>query len=265
LIEDGVRDCPNTKKCTFWGEFMSELRATPDDDELVAFTSVRRIIAQRMRDSKATSPHALIAREVDYEAVKQARDASGEQFRQREGFGLSYLAFSACATVAALKDFPQLNASVQGDALVVHRRINLGIAVDLPQGGLVVPVVHDAAALTLTDMARRIRDLAQRARSQKLMMADITGGTFTITNTGPFGTLLTGAIINQPEVAILATDGIVRRPVVVSHDGVESIAIRSIGLASVNFDHRAVDGAYVARFLARLDAVLQERDWIGDL
>ena len=139
------------------------------------------------------------------------------------------------------------------DALIVHRDINLGIAVDLDNEGLIVPVVHNAEELNLRGMARRIRELADRARTRRLTLDDISGGTFSITNAGPFGTLLTGAIINQPQVAILSTDGVARKPVVIElPDGTESIAIHSVGLAAMTFDHRAVDGAYVARFLARV-------------
>ena len=245
---------------------MSDSNVELGDDEIIAFPKIRQIIAQRMLGSKATSPHTLMAKELDYEAVDQVRHLHGAAFKEVEGFGLTYLSFSACATVQSLSEFPHLNASVVDDSLVVHRAINLGLAVDLPQGGLIVPVVHDARNLTLRVMAQRIHDLVQRARSGKLGLADISGGTFTITNTGSFGTLLTGAIINQPEVAILATDGIARRPAVVSSpEGVESIVVRSIGVASINFDHRAVDGAYVARFLSRLREILVDRDWASEL
>lgn len=236
------------------------------EDEVIPFTKVRRLIAQRMVQSKAISPHTLMARELDYEAVDAVRHQHGAAYKETEGFSLTYLSFNVCAAVQALRAFPHLNASVVDDALIVHRSINVGIAVDLPNGGLVVPVIHNAQELTLREMARRIHDVAERARNGKLNMDDITGGTFTITNTGPFATLLTGAIINQPEVAILATDGVARRPVVeTSPGGEESITVRSIGNASINFDHRALDGAYVARFLAHLADVLRNRDWVGEL
>lgn len=152
------------------------------------------------------------------------------------------------------------------DALIVHHDVHLGIAVDLDNEGLIVPVVHHAEELTLRGMARRIRDLADRARSKRLSLDDISGGTFSITNAGPFGTFITGAIINQPQVGILSTDGVSRKPVVVTlPDGSESIAIHSVGLAAMSFDHRAVDGAYVARFLARFAEIIDGRDWAGEL
>jgi 2-oxoglutarate dehydrogenase E2 component (dihydrolipoamide succinyltransferase) len=235
-------------------------------DEIVPFTNIRRRTAEHMTRSKATSAHTLMVKEIDYERVEQIRRSHGGRFRDEEGFSLTYLPFVARATVEALAEFPHLNASVGDDALVVHHDINLGIAVDLDNEGLIVPVVHNAEELNLRGMARRIRDVADRARTKRLSLDDISNGTFSITNAGPFGTLITGAIINQPQVAILSTDGVSRKPVVVElPDGSESIGIHSVGLVAINFDHRAVDGAYVARFLSRLSNILDDRDWAGEL
>jgi pyruvate dehydrogenase E2 component (dihydrolipoamide acetyltransferase) len=235
-------------------------------DEVVPFTNIRRRTAEHMVRSKATSAHTLMVREIDYERVEQVRRQDGARFRDEEGFSLTYLPFVARASVEALSEFPHLNASVGEDALIVHHDVNLGIAVDLDNEGLIVPVVHRAEELNLRGMARRIRDVADRARTKRLSLDDISGGTFSITNAGPFGTLITGAIINQPQVAILSTDGVSRRPVVVElPDGTETIGIHSMGLIAMNFDHRAVDGAYVARFLARMAAILDDRDWAGEL
>jgi 2-oxoglutarate dehydrogenase E2 component (dihydrolipoamide succinyltransferase) len=235
-------------------------------DEVVPFTNIRRRTAEHMVRSKATSAHTLMVKEIDYERVEQVRRAHGERFRDEEGFSLTYLPFVARATVEALSEFPHLNASVGNDELIVHHEVNLGIAVDLDNEGLIVPVVHNAEELNLRGMARRIRDVADRARTKRLSLDDISSGTFSITNAGPFGTLITGAIINQPQVAILSTDGVSRKPVVVElPDGTESIGIHSIGLVAMNFDHRAVDGAYVARFLSRLSTILDDRDWVGEL
>ena len=235
-------------------------------DEVIPFTNIRRRTAEHMVRSKAISAHTLMVKEIDYERVEQVRRAQGERFKTDEGFGLTYLPFAARATVEALGEFHHLNASVGEGALIVHHDVHLGIAVDLDNEGLIVPVIHHAEELTLRGMARRIRDLADRARTKRLSADDISGGTFSITNAGPFGTLLTGAIINQPQVAILSTDGVSRKPVVVGlPDGSESIAIHSVGLAAMTFDHRAVDGAYVARFLARLSEILNDRDWAGEL
>jgi len=249
------------------GPVAAQAPSRPDGrDQVVPFTNIRRRTAEHMVRSKATSPHTLMVKEADYERVEQVRRAHGDRFRSEEGFNLSYLPFAARAAVEALGDFPHLNSSVGEDALIVHYDVNLGIAVDLDNEGLIVPVVHHAEELTLRGMARRIRDLADRARTKRLSADDISGGTFSITNAGPFGTLLTGAIINQPQVAILSTDGVSRKPVVVQlPDGSESIAIHSMGLLAMTFDHRAVDGAYVARFLARMSEILIERDWASEL
>ena len=235
-------------------------------DQVVPFSNMRRRTAEHMVRSKATSPHAFIAKEVDFERVERVRKAWGERFKAEEGFTLTYLPFVARATVEALRDFPLLNASVVEDALLVHSEVNLGIAVDLSHEGLIVPVIPRAEEVTLRGVARRIRDLADRARSRKLNADDIAGGTFSITNDGPFGTYFTVPIINQPQVAILATDGIARRPVVMTQvDGSESIAIHSTGVLGVSWDHRAVDGAYVSLFLARVADLLGSRDWAAEL
>ncbi len=235
-------------------------------DQLVPFSNMRRRTAEHMVRSKATSPHAFIAKEVDFEVVERVRAAWGDRFRAEEGFSLTYLPFVARASVEALRDFPLLNASVVDDALLVHADVNLGIAVDLSHEGLIVPVVHRAEEFTLRGISRRIRDLADRARTRKLNADDISGGTFSITNDGPFGTYFTVPIINQPQVAILATDGIARRPVVVTlPDGSESIAIHSTGVIGISWDHRAVDGAYVSLFVARVAELLASRDWAAEL
>ena len=206
-----------------------------------------------------------MVREVDYERVEMVRRQHGAKFKEDEGFSLTYLPFNALAAIEALRDFPHLNASVGADELIVHRRINLGIAVDLENDGLVVPVLPDAQNLGVRELARGIRDVATRARTKKLGVDELSHGTFTITNPGPYGTLLTGAIINQPQVAILSTDAVTRTPVVVTtNDGLESIAIHSVGMLALTFDHRAVDGAYVARFLRRVAEILSTRDWQQD-
>jgi 2-oxoglutarate dehydrogenase E2 component (dihydrolipoamide succinyltransferase) len=227
---------------------------------------MRRRTAEHMVLSKATSPHAFIATEADFENVERVRRAWGARFKAEEGYSLTYLPFVARAASEALRQFPNLNASVGVEALLIHQDINLAIAVDLDHEGLIVPVVHRAEEFILRGMARRIRDLADRARTRQLRADDIAGGTFSITNDGPFGTFLTVPIINQPQVAILATDAVKRRPVVVElPDGTESIAIHSVALLGMSFDHRAVDGAYVASFLSRVAEVLASKDWTAEL
>jgi 2-oxoglutarate dehydrogenase E2 component (dihydrolipoamide succinyltransferase) len=235
-------------------------------DEVIPFTKIRRLTAQHMVASKSTSAHTLMVREVDYERVDSIRRQHGAKFKEDEGFSLTYLPFNAVAAIATLQEFPHLNASVGNDELIVHHHINLGIAVDLESDGLVVPVLRDAQSASLRELARGIRDVATRARSKKLGVDELAHGTFTITNPGPYGTLMTGAIINQPQVAILSTDSVTRKPVVVTtEDGLESIAIHSVGMLALTFDHRAVDGAYAARFLRRMAEILTTRDWQRDL
>jgi pyruvate dehydrogenase E2 component (dihydrolipoamide acetyltransferase) len=239
---------------------------TAGTDEVIPFTNIRRRTAEHMVRSKATSPHTLVVLEADYEAVERVRRSHGPQFKSEEGFSLTYLPFVARATVEALHEWPNLNASVGDDSLIVHHRVNLGIAVDLDHQGLIVPVVPRAEELTLRGIARRIHELADRARHKKLSADDISGGTFSLTNAGPFGTFLTSPIINQPQVAILSTDGVKRRPVVVPQsDGGEAIAIHSMGLLCLAWDHRAVDGAYAAAFVARIVELLATHDWAAEL
>lgn len=235
-------------------------------DEVIPFNNIRRRTAEHMMRSRATSAHTLAAVEVDFEGVERVRRAQKERFRQEEGFGLTYLPFVARAVVDALRLYPNVNASVGDDALVVHHDLHLGFAVDLENEGLIVPVVHNADGKRLRAIARELADLAARARSRKLTADDIAGGTFTITNPGPFGTMITAPIINQPQVAILSTDGVKRTPVVVTlPDASEGIAIHSVGVLALSFDHRVVDGAYAARFLAKLREVIETRDWSTEL
>ena len=235
-------------------------------DEVIPFTKIRRLTAEHMVRSKATSAHTLMVKEVDYEQVELVRARLGGAFKERQGFSLSYLPFNAIAAIEALRDFPRLNASVGDNELIVHLDINLGIAVYIDNEGLVVPVIRSAELLDLDQLAHAVRDVAERARTKRLGPDELAGGTFTISNPGPFGTLLTGAVINQPQVAILSTDSVVRKPVVVTEkNGAESVGIHSVGLLALTFDHRAVDGAYAARFLNRMAEVLATRDWESDL
>ncbi len=237
-----------------------------DRDEIVPFNNIRRLTAEHMVRSKATSAHTLVAIEADYEGVERVRRAYKDRFRQEEGIGLTYLPFVARAVVDALREFPLLNASVGDNALIIHRDVHLGIAVDLDRQGLIVPVVRRADGQSLRGLARAMADLAERARSRRLSADDVVGGTFSITNPGPFGTFITAPIISQPQVAILSTDGVKRRPVVVEGpNGGEAIAIHSVGMLALSFDHRAVDGAYASAFLKALAVDIETRDWSAEL
>jgi len=233
-------------------------------DERIPFSRIRKLTAEHMVRSKATSPHVLQAVEAEFHRVDRARAAHGEAWREREGFTLTYLPFVARAACLAIADFPRINASVDGDTLVVHRAIHLGIAVDLGLDGLVVPVIRDAAAKSAPALARAIHDLAARARKNQLGADDYAGGTYTISNSGSFGTLITAPIINQPQVAVLSTDGVKKKPVVVEGSDGDTIAIRPVGIIAQSFDHRAIDGAYSAAFLRRVKEIVETRDWIAD-
>ena len=235
-------------------------------DEVVALSRIRQATGSHMIMSKGTSPHAFSVVEVDYSNVDTTRGKVKDEFRAAEGFGLTYLPFIARAVVDALADFPHLNASVGDDQLVVHRYVDLGIAVDLDYNGLLVPVVRDAETKRLRAIAREINDLASRARSRRLSPDEIQGGTFTLSNNGSAGSVLTMPIINQPQVGILSTDAIVKKPVVIDvPGGGESIAIHPVGNLAMAWDHRAFDGAYAAGFLVRIKEILETRDWSSEL
>jgi 2-oxoglutarate dehydrogenase E2 component (dihydrolipoamide succinyltransferase) len=232
------------------------------DDEVVPFDNIRRRTAEHMVRSKATSAHVYTSVEVDYERVERVRNAHQAAWKASEGFTLTYLPFIARAFCDVVREFPRVNASVGDDALIVHQNVNLSIAVDLDFNGLVAPVIRQAEGKRLRLIANEIHDLAARARSRKLVPDDLMGGTFTITNPGPYGTYATLAIINQPQVAILSTDGIKKRPVVVTGpDGDDTIAIHHTGLLVLTWDHRAFDGAYAAAFLRAMQRAIEEHNW----
>ena len=226
------------------------------------FDGIRRATARHMVASKATSPHVLTAMEVDYTVVDMVRSAEKEAWRVDEGLSLTYLPFIVSALCDALAEFPRLNASVGDDELIVHGAVNLAVAVDLGFEGLVAPVVRGVEDRSIQEVARAIVDVATRARSRSLSPEDMSGGTFTVTNPGQYGTLFQFPIINQPQVAILSTDGIARRPAVVADaDGNESIEARSLGVLALAWDHRAFDGAYAAAFLRSMKRTLEDADW----
>lgn len=235
-------------------------------DTSIPHTNIRRRTAEHMVRSKQTSAHVYASIEVNFESVERARSANKAAWKASEGFSLTYLAFISRALIDAIREYPQVNASFGDNELIVHNYVNLGIAVDLDFKGLMVPVVHDAEGKRLRAIAREISDLAARARSKQLGPDDIAGGTFTITNPGPFGTTLTLPVINQPQVAIVSTDAVKRRPVVVDlPDGSEGIAIHSVGNLTLTWDHRAFDGAYAASFIHRVKEILETRDWSAEL
>jgi pyruvate dehydrogenase E2 component (dihydrolipoamide acetyltransferase) len=238
---------------------------TPNDT-IEPFSNIRRRTAEHMLRSKSTSAHVYTSVEVDYERIARVRSQHQQEWKDREGFPLTYLPFVARAFGDTVEQFPRVNASVGDDALVLHRGVHLGIAVDLDFQGLVAPVLRDADGKRLRLLAREIRDLAERARKKELFPDEVVGATFTITNPGPFGTFMTLPIISQPQVAILSTDSVAKRPVVVAGpDGADVIAVRHTGILALTWDHRAFDGAYAAAFLRALKQDLEQRDWEAEL
>ncbi|WP_106820081.1 2-oxoglutarate dehydrogenase, E2 component, dihydrolipoamide succinyltransferase [Janibacter massiliensis] len=210
---------------------------------------LRKVIAQRMVESLQVSAQLTTVVEVDMTKVARVRDRAKAEFERREGTKLSFLPFIALATAEALKAHPGINASVEGDEIVYHGEENLSIAVDTERG-LLTPVVKHAGDLNIAGLARAIADVADRTRTNKITPDDLSGGTFTITNTGSRGALFDTPILNQPQVGMLGTGAIVKRPVVVTDaDGGETIAVRSMMYLAMSYDHRVVDGADAARFL----------------
>jgi len=235
-------------------------------DEVVPFDNIRRRTAEHMVRSKATSAHVYTSVKVDFERVERVRRSNQAEWKAEEGFKLTYLPFIVRAFCDVVHDYPHVNASVDGDSLAVHRDLHLGIAVDLGFKGLVAPVIRNADGKRMRLIAREIRDLAARAKSKQLGPDEVVGGTFTVTNMGPFGTSLTLPIINQPQVAILSTDSIRKEPVVVEGpDGDDTIAIHHTGMLALAWDHRAFDGAYAASFLNDVRLVLETHDWEAEL
>jgi 2-oxoglutarate dehydrogenase dihydrolipoamide succinyltransferase (E2 component) len=209
---------------------------------------MRQQIARHMVESRRTAAHCTTIVEADMSAVARRRGELKEDFRRR-GIPLTYLAFVARATVSEIQEHPILNASIEDGEIVYHDDVNLGIAVAL-EDGLIVPVIRQAQRLSLEGTAAAIADLAERARSKQLQPDEVHGGTFTITNPGQFGAVLATPIINQPQVAILDLEAIVKRPVVVESEEGDSIAVRPMTYLCMSWDHRALDGAEAARFLA---------------
>ena len=237
----------------------------PAEPVRVSFDRIRRVTAEHMVHSKATSAHVMQAVEVDFSGVDRVRLPKRSDWRARQGFSLTYLPFIARATCLALRDYPNVNSSVDGDALVLHPAVHLCIAVNLNFEGLVAPVIRNADSLTVAGLAYAIHDIGDRARKGELNPDEYSGGTYTLSNNGSYGTLLTGAIINQPQVAILSVDAIRKRPVVVESPEGDSIAIRPVGILAQSFDHRAIDGAYSAAFLQKIRSLLERKDWSDEI
>jgi pyruvate dehydrogenase E2 component (dihydrolipoamide acetyltransferase) len=241
------------------------LRAVPSPvagvgEEVVPMTHIRKAIAQHMVTSLQTGARAWTMVEVNVDRLVKLRDRVKDTFFERYGVKLTYLPMVTRATTDALLEFPMVNAELRGDDLIVRKYVHMGIAVSYDQG-LIVPVVRNADAMNVPGIARAIADLAARARSHSLQPDEVVGATFTITNPGPYGSLLSVPIISQPNSGILSLDGIQKRPVVVE----DAIAIRSMVYISMSWDHRVVDGELATRFLARVKQNLETWDFAEDL
>ena len=239
---------------------VSPLRGTREP-----MTRLRKIVAARMVESLQVSAQLTTVLEVDVTKVARLRRSAKDEFRAREGVNLTYLPFFTLAATEALKAYPKLNASIEGEEIVYHGSENIGIAVDTERG-LVVPVLKDAGDLNIAGLARKIADLATRTRDNKATPDELSGGTFTITNTGSGGALFDTPILLQPQVGIMGVGTIVRRPVVVKDaDGFENIAIRDMVYLSISYDHRLVDGADASRFLSQVKNRIEEGAFEADL
>ncbi len=231
-----------------------------DGDDLIPLTPTRRAIAEHMVRSRHTSPHAWLTMEVDMSRVAKLRGARREEFEKRYGAKLTYLPFVARAVCDALRQYPTLNASWSDEGIIVRRELNLGIAVALEES-LIVPVIRNADRLSIAGLAAIMQDLGDRARTNKLKLDEIQGGTFTLNNTGALGTTLTQAIINQPQAGILAMDAVIKRAVVVN----DAIAIRPMMNLGLSFDHRINDGLQATRFVKKVKELLETIDESGAL
>jgi len=222
-------------------------------EELVKLSVMRRSIAEHMVRSLATAPHAWTLQEVDVTNLVRYREAEKESFRSRHGVALTYLPFVAQILCEALKEFPWLNSSWTEEGVVLKHYVNLGIAVALPDG-LIVPVIKDADKLGFTDLVRALNDLVDRARNKQLKPDDVQGGTFTLNNTGATGSIASQPIINQPQAAILTTESIIKRPIVID----DAIAIRHMMNMCLSFDHRIIDGMMAGQFINKVKQRLEE-------
>jgi len=229
---------------------------------------LRKRIAENMILSKQTSAHVMTSVEVDYENIALLRNKIKAEFKQKEGFSLTFLPFISVATINALREFPVVNSSFDLDKNThdLHDFINLGIAVDLNRKGLLVGTIKDSDSFNLRGLARKITEVSSVLRNKEYGLEDVTGSTFTISNNGSFNSFITSPIINQPNVAILSTESIKKKPVVIeSTDGSDSIAIRNTGVLSLTWDHRVFDGSTALLFLNSIKDKLENHSWVDDL
>lgn len=229
-------------------------------DEIVEMDRMRKLIADHMVRSKQTSPHVTSFVEADMTKIVEWRKRNKAAFEQAHGTKLTFTPLIAEAIVKAIRDFPGVNASVDGDRIIIKKQINLGMATALPSGNLIVPVIHNADQLSLVGLATRVNDLADRARTGKLKPDDTAGGTYTMSNVGTFGNVMGTPIINQPQVGILALGAIRKKPAVIETPEGDMIGIRHMMFLSHSYDHRVVDGMLGGSFVKRVATYLEEFD-----
>jgi pyruvate/2-oxoglutarate dehydrogenase complex dihydrolipoamide acyltransferase (E2) component len=235
------------------------------DGQVITLNTIRARTGEKLAENWRSIPHVFQAIDVDFTEIEVVRQRHKVRFKADTGYSLTYLPFIARAVCIALQAFPHVNARFDGKSLILAKDINLGIAVDLNHNGLVVPVVHAVQDFTLQGLAKAINRQIEKARSSKMSAADMSGGTYSITNNGAFGTSFTTPIINAPQVAILSSDAIRKKPAVISSAEGDFVAARLMGTLGQSFDHRAFDGAYAAAFLSKLKETLETKKWAGEL
>ncbi|MCX6286068.1 MAG: dihydrolipoamide acetyltransferase family protein [Bacteroidetes bacterium] len=233
---------------------------TTGEDRIIEMDRVRQLIANHLIKSVQTSPHVTSFIEVDMGKIVEWREKNKDSFQKKYGEKLTFTPIFIEAIAKAVRDFPMINVSVDGTKIIIHSKVNVGMAVALPSNNLIVPVVRDAGNMNLLGISKAVNDLANRARNNKLVPDEIAGGTISLTNLGSFGTIMGTPIINQPQTAIIAVGAIKKRPVVIESDQGDMIAIRPVMICSITFDHRVIDGALGGRFLNRLAQYLEQFD-----
>ncbi len=233
---------------------------TPGQHDIIQMDRMRKLIAERMVASKQISPHVSSFVEADMTTIVKWRTKTKDSFRQQTGENLTYTPILIEAVVKAIKDFPLINVSVEGDTIIVKRQINIGMAVALPTGNLIVPVIHEADQYNLVGLTKRVNDLTQRARTNKLTADDLANGTYTISNIGTFGNIMGTPIILQPQVAIMAFGAIQKKPAVIETPQGDLLGIRQLMFLSHSYDHRVVDGSLGGQFVRRVADYLEQFD-----
>ena len=262
LIERKSGSKPSEKKAVAPQETLAEpiSPVLPGENQIIEMDRIRQIIANHMVKSVQTSPHVTSFMEVDMTRIVQWRDKNKEAFLKREHEKLTFTPIVIEAIAKSVRDFPMVNVSVEGTKIFLHKNVNIGMAVALPNFNLIVPVIHNAHEKSLLGIVKIVNNLAERARINKLVPDEISGGTISLTNLGSFGTVMGTPIINQPQAAIVAIGTIRKKPVVIEGPEGDSIAVRSIMIISVTYDHRIVDGALGGQFLSRIVHYLETFD-----